>query len=234
MLIYFSQRCSVSCWWTCHFLTTKTTSQFTQHSCPLLPPLPRCVMKMDHHCPWINNCCGHLNHAYFTSFLLLAPMGCSHAAIIFIMTMYTQLYERVSLLTPHTPPHHAFDGLLFNTAFLWASFILACHTDFTTQIKLFSFSLTADIIWLEHRQDWHECCASISAAHAVQYACLCCHTLCLRFGTGHHYCRWHAFLHTGTFFLRFSLVCKVYRSWTHMIVVALTLQSQTSVFMKQK
>lgn len=55
----------------------------------------RCVMKMDHHCPWINNCCGHLNHAYFTSFLLLAPLGCSHAAIIFIMTMYTQLYERV-------------------------------------------------------------------------------------------------------------------------------------------
>lgn len=61
-------------------------------------PSPRCVMKMDHHCPWINNCCGHLNHAYFTSFLLLAPLGCSHAAIIFIMTMYTQLYERVSTL----------------------------------------------------------------------------------------------------------------------------------------
>lgn len=65
----------------------------------MFPPwllLFRCVMKMDHHCPWINNCCGHLNHAYFTSFLLLAPLGCSHAAIIFIMTMYTQLYERVS------------------------------------------------------------------------------------------------------------------------------------------
>lgn len=58
----------------------------------------RCVMKMDHHCPWINNCCGHQNHAYFTSFLLLAPLGCSHAAIIFILTMYTQLYERVSNL----------------------------------------------------------------------------------------------------------------------------------------
>lgn len=54
-------------------------------------------MKMDHHCPWINNCCGHLNHAYFTSFLLLAPLGCSHAAVIFVMTMYTQLYDRVTL-----------------------------------------------------------------------------------------------------------------------------------------
>ncbi|XP_007259294.1 palmitoyltransferase ZDHHC6 [Astyanax mexicanus] len=56
----------------------------------------RCVMKMDHHCPWINNCCGHLNHAYFTTFLLLAPLGCIHAAFIFIMTMYTQLYDRIS------------------------------------------------------------------------------------------------------------------------------------------
>ncbi|XP_048842930.1 palmitoyltransferase ZDHHC6 [Brienomyrus brachyistius] len=56
----------------------------------------RCVMKMDHHCPWINNCCGHLNHAYFTSFLLLAPLGCIHAAFIFIMTMYTQLSDRIS------------------------------------------------------------------------------------------------------------------------------------------
>uniref|UniRef100_A0AAY4EZ29 Palmitoyltransferase n=1 Tax=Denticeps clupeoides TaxID=299321 RepID=A0AAY4EZ29_9TELE len=55
-----------------------------------------CVMKMDHHCPWINNCCGHLNHAYFTSFLLLAPLGCIHAAFIFIMTMYTELYDRIS------------------------------------------------------------------------------------------------------------------------------------------
>lgn len=65
----------------------------------------RCVMKMDHHCPWINNCCGHLNHAYFTSFLLLAPLGCSHAAIIFIMTMYTQLYDRVRI-----PLHRCFSA----------------------------------------------------------------------------------------------------------------------------
>uniref|UniRef100_A0A803JL26 Palmitoyltransferase n=1 Tax=Xenopus tropicalis TaxID=8364 RepID=A0A803JL26_XENTR len=56
----------------------------------------RCVMKMDHHCPWINNCCGHRNHSSFTLFLILAPLGCIHAAYIFIMTMYTQLYNRIS------------------------------------------------------------------------------------------------------------------------------------------
>ncbi|XP_017590677.1 PREDICTED: palmitoyltransferase ZDHHC6 isoform X2 [Corvus brachyrhynchos] len=56
----------------------------------------RCVMKMDHHCPWINNCCGYQNHASFTLFLFLAPLGCIHASFIFIMTMYTQLYNRIS------------------------------------------------------------------------------------------------------------------------------------------
>ncbi|XP_032805745.1 palmitoyltransferase ZDHHC6 isoform X1 [Petromyzon marinus] len=56
----------------------------------------RCVMKMDHHCPWINNCCGHYNHAYFTWFLLLAPLGCLHASAIISLTIYSQLYHRVS------------------------------------------------------------------------------------------------------------------------------------------
>ncbi|CAD7682375.1 unnamed protein product [Nyctereutes procyonoides] len=58
----------------------------------------RCVMKMDRHCPWINNCCGYQNHALFTLFLLLAPLGCIHAAFIFVMTMYTQLYNRLSFV----------------------------------------------------------------------------------------------------------------------------------------
>lgn len=134
-------------------------------------------MKMDHHCPWINNCCGHSNHAYFTSFLLLAPLGCSHAAIIFVMTMYTQLYERVSI-----PP-----------TYYWLSL--------ETPLMIFFFSsfLFADIIWLEYCKDRHERCSPVSAPHALQCARLCCHTLCLRFGIGHYYCSWYAFFHTGKF-----------------------------------
>lgn len=50
--------------------------------------LHRCVMKMDHHCPWINTCCGHLNHSSFTYFLFFAPIGCMHACWILVMSLY--------------------------------------------------------------------------------------------------------------------------------------------------
>lgn len=147
--------------------------------------LYRCVMKMDHHCPWINNCCGHLNHAYFTNFLLLAPLGCCHAAIIFIMTMYTQLYDRVSLTLCHCFSFS--EGL--NHFPVTGSF---------THVRSFACFFAADIFWLEHCKDQHECHSSVSAPHTLQCACLCCYTLCLRFGTRHYFCCCHAFLHTGT------------------------------------
>ena len=54
---------------------------------------------MDHHCPWINTCCGHFNHGNFTYFLFFAPCGCIHALFILIPSIYKAL-NFVSLLTP--------------------------------------------------------------------------------------------------------------------------------------
>jgi len=48
----------------------------------------RCCMKMDHHCPWINNCVGHFNHGHFTAFLASAVCGCLIACVTLSFSLY--------------------------------------------------------------------------------------------------------------------------------------------------
>lgn len=40
----------------------------------------RCILNQDHHCPWINNCVGHLNHRYFFQFCFFLTIGAFYAA----------------------------------------------------------------------------------------------------------------------------------------------------------
>lgn len=49
-----------------------------------------CVMKMDHHCPWINNCVGQFNQKFFIQFCFYCFIGCTQAAFI---TLYYLVYK---------------------------------------------------------------------------------------------------------------------------------------------
>ncbi|XP_036837386.1 palmitoyltransferase ZDHHC16A isoform X1 [Oncorhynchus mykiss] len=40
-----------------------------------------CILKMDHHCPWLNNCVGHFNQRYFFCFCVSMTLGCVYCSI---------------------------------------------------------------------------------------------------------------------------------------------------------
>lgn len=53
----------------------------------------RCTLKMDHHCPWINNCVGHKNHKYFLLFLIYATVGITYCLTLIVISFLEALKE---------------------------------------------------------------------------------------------------------------------------------------------
>lgn len=75
-----------------------------------------CVMKMDHHCPWINNCVGHKNHCSFTFFLLFAVLGCAQASVVLSLSIYHAIHRVRKVSEAESHPSYYFAMEVQNVA----------------------------------------------------------------------------------------------------------------------
>lgn len=53
--------------------------------------LGRCVLKMDHFCPWTNNTIGHLNQKFFVQFLYYALAACLFVSVFALPSILARL-----------------------------------------------------------------------------------------------------------------------------------------------
>uniref|UniRef100_A0A8C6CZT2 Palmitoyltransferase n=1 Tax=Moschus moschiferus TaxID=68415 RepID=A0A8C6CZT2_MOSMO len=95
----------------------------------------RCIRKMDHHCPWINNCVGEKNQKYFVLFTMYVALISLHALIL-VGFHFLHCFEEdcsSSSSTTMTPLILSLEGLLFLifTSAMFKTQILSICTDET-------------------------------------------------------------------------------------------------------
>ncbi|KAJ1820171.1 Palmitoyltransferase [Coemansia sp. RSA 2675] len=56
----------------------------------------RCVLKMDHHCPWTNNCVGFDNQGHFLRFVYMVDVTCAMAAVLHGLRLYELVEDAIN------------------------------------------------------------------------------------------------------------------------------------------
>jgi len=110
-------------------------TQFTKYCRSCRKPKPprahhchickKCVLKMDHHCPWVANCVGHGNYKYFLLFLFYLFIGCAYIVVVTLPAFFTKTDRPLRI--EHEGPA-LFALVLCASAFFAIALMLCLHS----------------------------------------------------------------------------------------------------------
>lgn len=87
----------------------------------------RCIRRMDHHCPWINNCVGERNQKYFLQFLVYVGLLAIYSIILIIITWLSPNDESIPQIEVQTRMLHSI--ILLLESGLFGLFVIAIMVD---------------------------------------------------------------------------------------------------------
>lgn len=95
-----------------------------------------CVLRMDHHCPWINNCIGFRNHKYFMLLVFYSMINCAYICTVMTMKIKNLLIEEHPSYTRYLIVNCAvFSGIMGGLMFAFLCFHIWLATNASTTIE---------------------------------------------------------------------------------------------------
>ncbi|KAK1121433.1 hypothetical protein K0M31_010235 [Melipona bicolor] len=176
----------------------------------------RCVRKMDHHCPWVNNCVGENNQKYFVLFTFYIAAMSLHSLFLCIQQFTTCIRQEWKECSTFSPPATvvlllflAFEALLFAifTAVMLGTQLQAIWNDETgiEQLKKeeasFRFCRPRGCSW---SSGWGRLAVARSLNVCASRGNVCLHTVVYDRQSGFHFCYDH--VRASGLFVLISLV----------------------------
>ncbi|KAH7514471.1 hypothetical protein FEM48_Zijuj11G0093100 [Ziziphus jujuba var. spinosa] len=95
----------------------------------------RCVLRMDHHCIWINNCVGHANYKVFFIFVVYAVIACIYALVLLVGSLAIDSEEEEQESGSSSRTAYVISGLLLVPLSVALSVLLGWHIYLVLQNK---------------------------------------------------------------------------------------------------
>ncbi len=108
----------------------------------------RCILHMDHYCPWMGNCVGKNNYRYFVLFLIYLFLGCVYILMV--------SYYVVQLVTIERAPNSVALMYLTNAAVLTFTIGLSAGISVLILLVFHTFLVLTNQTTLEFYINWEE------------------------------------------------------------------------------